>query len=60
MVGIKSLSGIYQNFKTEMVMAEKNSGKSILTGKKSTLSKKKLEEKKKVVTPKSPKIKADY
>ena len=28
-------------------MAEKNSGKSILTGKKSTLSKKKLEEKKK-------------
>tara|TARA_R110000751_G_scaffold41017_1_gene96658 strand:+ start:476 stop:832 length:357 start_codon:yes stop_codon:yes gene_type:complete len=30
-----------------MVMADKNSGKSILTGKKSTLSKKKLEEKKK-------------
>jgi hypothetical protein len=28
-------------------MADKNSGKSILTGKKSTLSKKKLEEKKK-------------
>ena len=43
-----------------MVMAEKNSGKSILTGKKSTLSKKKLEKKKKIVTPKSPKIKADY